>query len=1479
MSNSSPASAHKPRRARADGRRPWKVFLGVLLVLALPVLLYSAISYRNREAFLEQRNYRALGALASHVSGRIDNIAEILQWSPCTCSGDVCTVERTDQCRRCTAEDIEPGVTTALGLVSGLAPAWGGSVCKRRSDGSAVHGPEGCATPLDASQARWLRVREAGASPPIDFQVRAAHWCRLPRGRGPSCSLGADDEQHWVRARATLSDILVLSLEGDLKFDDLLIVDEAPRAREAGAEEGAEASDERDGAPERLLFGMTSTSAVAADFSRWTVEEGGKRRPLHEVPQAPSVAVHIAGDEYRVYRQALPVSWFDEKTGRPVEWMLYGLVKDRGLRAQALHIPVSYGAPLVLLVIVGLLGWPLLKVWLVGPFDRFRLADAYALLWGTPLLLGIVLLFALSLDTYRRLENRARAELVELADAMKSELSAELLAAAEVARRIGPESAGYVTSSVLLSPTEPGAAPSSWTARSTQDARSVAPDSNEQAARALRAEHIQALSRALASLRCAERPSTAPQLTARRTDVRPSPERLSAASASLAPRAAGLPPVSLTSVIAVDADGAQVGKTTAQAASDPLARYQDRDYFLRALAIDEPCTELVVEPVLSRTRGTPTTVVAVRATGVAEQDGPAPPADGAPCPEPPLAHPPKPRAALYLASFEPRSVTAPVLPLGTEFLVIDAAGNVKYRSHAGGSIKENAFEEASPSASLRAAVLSGRAQPLDVTLRGVDYYAHVSPLEVPAEHGWSLLVYREQALLAKTVTQLLAMGTLCFAFLGLVYAATFVLHALLGRGRSSWLWYDPRRAPSYARAALALTLLLVGVGLPLRASVGSVDLAVQSAAAFGLGCLGVVYVLLELGHARRLERRLVQLVLAAGAVALVVLLARRPSFLLVTVPALLALGGSMARTERAPQRTSASRFERRAWLPQALYAAVGVLLLLGSGVVPAMAIHRGLERYQLENLARLTQRDFAERWWQHRERMASIPTLSPEQKQRLERAIGQGRDAPGLAAAGVYVSRAALCQLGFVPTGADEGSSPERVVRALEPSAARGLLAACAPAASAGEAYARATPWLDWIAELLPGKSPAAIRLSGARQSVGEELRGTGSDVKLSFARERAAGRLELVTRPAALLGERSGPHRLVLALALLGFAASTVALVLLVGARVYGARREAAARVSLGRHEHREPSSERQQHAEPSSERHRVVLDPLGRTPPPPSLFVVDARSKAQVRAALEQPSLWRAGLAVVHVEGCLPHAQGRLELLELLERATYERPPDGLERAPVWLGSEVDPMLFLREQEREQWAGERERSEEISRFARVLAGFGFSEAPPSEPSEPAAERDGGAREGPDRAAYLPAQHQALWACCSPVERSVLIHFAEDGFVNPGAWDVAERLRRRGLLRWAPPYELAKERFDAFLSSAALRHEVAEREKLAHSLWQSVRLPLVLLVVTVAALLALREPDLFMTQAGALTALLGGVAAAARLIDSLRNRGDSGET
>jgi len=174
-----------------------------------------------------------------------------------------------------------------------------------------------------------------------------------------------------------------------------------------------------------------------------------------------------------------------------------------------------------------------------------------------------------------------------------------------------------------------------------------------------------------------------------------------------------------------------------------------------------------------------------------------------------------PDSTLTLA-FDTRllSLMDPVLPDSFGFVIIENDGKVLFHSDEAHHLGENLLQECDEDRALRSAVIGRSDRSLDVRYLGEDYHFFVTTLNGFPE--WSLIVFRNKQPLRSIFFELLTSVTALFLVYGFILIAGFtVFYILYARNkRRAWLWPSKKKRAIYIQSFfLLLGFVLVSLGL------------------------------------------------------------------------------------------------------------------------------------------------------------------------------------------------------------------------------------------------------------------------------------------------------------------------------------------------------------------------------------------------------------------------------------------------------------------------------------------------------------------------------------------------------------------------------------------------------------------------------------------------------------------------------------------
>jgi len=161
-------------------------------------------------------------------------------------------------------------------------------------------------------------------------------------------------------------------------------------------------------------------------------EIASQKKPFEQFKAGTTqLRIDLAGVSNYLYVQPLDLGLPDDENSGSGEWFLGGAVSydDVLRRSFAVDSYLLFG--LVLIVALGFLGWPFLKILLIDARERFRSADVYELLFSAVALTALLMVLGLSWDAYSRLKDKADDNMKTLAKDLATNLVSEIKVARE----------------------------------------------------------------------------------------------------------------------------------------------------------------------------------------------------------------------------------------------------------------------------------------------------------------------------------------------------------------------------------------------------------------------------------------------------------------------------------------------------------------------------------------------------------------------------------------------------------------------------------------------------------------------------------------------------------------------------------------------------------------------------------------------------------------------------------------------------------------------------------------------------------------------------------------------------------------------------------------------------------------------------------------------------------------------------------------
>jgi hypothetical protein len=416
----------------------------------------------------------------------------------------------------------------------------------------------------------------------------------------------------------------------------------------------------------------------------------------------------------------------------------------------ALAVEPRFALALTFLVGLGLLTWPLLKIVVLAPGERFSFADSNLLLLSGTALLGISTVVLLDADNARRIGAFGTERLVSLAEKLAGDLVQEL---SDAGRQLSEYDSAVAAASKKKGECAATGRDVVW-----EQTRLLLPGSDNPGTR------TSSIPEGFGGL------------------------HLPAPSLYRSPIA----------VFWARASGWQFAKTTAGIKNTPPVTVRERPYFRAALdrhlwtVAPRQGPSFYTQIYRSITTGDFETGIAIPSKAECSGEG---------------------NTVAVLTTPTLNSLSPKALPPDYGFMMIDRSGRVLYHSDPRRALREDLFEETSIAGRLRAIVMAEQAVPFNANYGSGSHEFYIRPMKEITDgggdfNGWYIVTFRDLQL-ARTGNIEAAISTLVWFGLYFVlvqFVPTLVL-LLRGRRRSRWMWPDRDKLALYRRVAVQMAIL------------------------------------------------------------------------------------------------------------------------------------------------------------------------------------------------------------------------------------------------------------------------------------------------------------------------------------------------------------------------------------------------------------------------------------------------------------------------------------------------------------------------------------------------------------------------------------------------------------------------------------------------------------------------------------------------
>ncbi|HWN98014.1 MAG TPA: cache domain-containing protein [Blastocatellia bacterium] len=393
-----------------------------MIIVVIPFCLYYLFYVSSQEDYFSNRNFRVLAAIGEHINSKIDGLATNLVFVAEKATQDIRKRKAGKK------DDVVSEVRDAAMLVRAFkgdqvtykpvrGPAAGTARSNQRASNPGSIPSKGLPGAAPGAQSLAKTDSAAAVTQPVTMSIRAdegSYWLYL-ECLGPSKELSG-----------------TLSVMNDIKkhFEPFVapyVIDELNETKERLFDEVLVAEQETG----RVIFqrGAAGLSVVALDsFSN---NKGGKLE-VDLADQSSTLAnVQLAGTDYKLFLQPVRLTHTESLDNKQLErrWVVCGLTRKDHFRDETFAISYTVLTVFIFMVLLTALGWPLLKLKLMGPKDRMRRRDLRLTLLSALAGMALVTFMLLDVHTYFTLENTLDHNLLRLSEKIQLNFREEVTSA------------------------------------------------------------------------------------------------------------------------------------------------------------------------------------------------------------------------------------------------------------------------------------------------------------------------------------------------------------------------------------------------------------------------------------------------------------------------------------------------------------------------------------------------------------------------------------------------------------------------------------------------------------------------------------------------------------------------------------------------------------------------------------------------------------------------------------------------------------------------------------------------------------------------------------------------------------------------------------------------------------------------------------------------------------------------------------------
>ena len=408
-----------------------------MIIVVIPFCLYFLFFVSSQRTYFSKRNFRVLAAIGDHMTSKIDNLATNLRNVAKKATQDKSdkTEGADEELSDKKSKDERTVPLTDADRVAGaasLVPDFKVDHVQYKRDETArteksntVSPSQKASIPPSKTQARSSVAKQEEPCPGTAESPETF--------TGPvTLNVKPDKGSFWLyleyrSASKALPGMFSVMSNLETHFEPFVsryVIDELNETNERLFDEVLVAEDKTG----RVIFQRGPPGLNVATLDSLSNDKGGKLE-LSLVDQSSSLAdVQLAGANYKLFVEPvrLTLSAANDEKKQEIRWVVCGLTRTDHFRDETYAAPYTVLIFFVFVVLLAVLSWPLLKLKLMGPKDRLRRADLVLTLFSALMGTALVTFILLDVNTYYSLEDTLDRHLKALSGRINLNFQLEL---------------------------------------------------------------------------------------------------------------------------------------------------------------------------------------------------------------------------------------------------------------------------------------------------------------------------------------------------------------------------------------------------------------------------------------------------------------------------------------------------------------------------------------------------------------------------------------------------------------------------------------------------------------------------------------------------------------------------------------------------------------------------------------------------------------------------------------------------------------------------------------------------------------------------------------------------------------------------------------------------------------------------------------------------------------------------------------------